>query len=74
MRAWGHSSHACFCFVFFIVFVNDLIKMLKERAGVDVFISWLRVLALMDDVELLATTRQNMILKQYLLKYLCFIA
>ena len=51
-----------------IIFVNDLIKMLKEGAGVEGFISWLHILVLMDDTVLIATTRQNMIRKLRILK------
>ena len=55
----------------FIIFVNDLIKMLKEGAGLDGFISWLHILVLMDDTVLIATTRENMIRKLRILKQYC---
>ena len=55
----------------FIIFVNDLIKMLEEGAGVDGFISWLHVPVLMDDTVLIATTRENMIRKLTILKQYC---
>lgn len=58
----------------FILYVNDLIKMLKEGAGIDGFLSWLHVLVFMDDTVILATSRQNIkdklgILQQYCKDY-----
>ena len=52
----------------FIIFVNDFIKMLKEAAVVNGFISWLQVLVLMDDSVLIATSRKNVIRKLKILK------
>ena len=47
----------------FIIYVNDLIKMIREGAGMDGFLSWLHILVLMDDTVLIATIRANMIKK-----------
>ena len=55
----------------FILFVNDLIKSIKENCGDDGFLSWLHILVLMDDTVLLATTRERMIHKLRLLKNYC---
>lgn len=55
----------------FILFVNDLIKLLKENCADDGFLSWLHILVLMDDTVLLATTRERMTHKLSLLKSFC---
>ena len=55
----------------FIIYINDLIKMIREGMGVDGFLSWLHVLVLMDDTVLLATTRNNMIRKIQILHDYC---
>lgn len=50
----------------FILFVNDLIKSIKEHCEDDGFLSWLHILVLM-----LATTKERMLHKLRLLKYYC---
>ena len=56
----------------FILYINDLIKMIKDNSHNDGFLSWLHLLVLMDDTVLLATTRQlSMIQKISLLKSFC---
>ena len=55
----------------FLIYVNDLIKMVKEGMGIDGFLIWLHILVLMDDTVLLATTRGNMIKKVQILKNYC---
>ncbi len=55
----------------FILFVNDLIKLVKENCADDGFLSWLHILVLMDDTVLLATTRERMLHKLSLLKSFC---
>ena len=55
----------------FIIFVNDLICMIKEGCGYDGFLEWLHVLVLMDDTVLLATTRRGMLSKISLLHQYC---
>ena len=47
----------------FIVYVNDLVKLIKTTCKSDGFLSWLHLLILMDDTILLATSRENMIRK-----------
>ena len=63
-----YSPTSC---VLFIIFVNDLIKMIKENCEADGFLSWLHILVLMDDTVLLATSRAMMIKKVQLLKRYC---
>ncbi len=55
----------------FIIFVDDLIRIIKEGCGHDGFLKWLHILVLMDDTVLLATTRNNMIKKISLLQNYC---
>ena len=55
----------------FILYVNDLIKLIKENCGPDGFLSWLHVLMLMDDTVLLSTTRNGMTAKLSLLSQYC---
>ena len=58
------------CFLF-ILYVNDLIKLLKETCEHDSFLSWLHLLVLMDDTVLLATNRNNITKKIKLLCNFC---
>ena len=58
----------------FVIYINDLIKMLKEGCSSDGFLSWLHVLVMMDDTVLLSTSREGMkkklsILDQYCMTY-----
>ena len=62
------SPTSCFLFT---LFVNDMIKLIKQSCNVDGFLGWLHVLVLMDDTVLLATTRQSMIRKIELLSQFC---
>ena len=55
----------------FILYVNDLIKLLKDTCEPDGFLSWLHLLMLMDDTVLLATSRVNIIKKVNLLIKFC---
>ncbi|KAI3382316.1 hypothetical protein SNEBB_005021 [Seison nebaliae] len=55
----------------FVVFVNDLIKLMKENCGTDGFLSWLHLLVLMDDTVLLSTSRNGMRMKLELLNQYC---
>ena len=55
----------------FIIFVNDLIKAVKENCEDDGFLSWLHILVMMDDTVLLATTRERMLHKIGLMKTYC---
>ena len=45
----------------FVLFVNDLIKMIKERCGIDGFLAWLHVLVFMDDTVILSTSRNGLL-------------
>ncbi|XP_045124370.1 uncharacterized protein LOC123512192 [Portunus trituberculatus] len=55
----------------FILYVNDLIRMLIQNCGWDGFLGWLHVLALMDDTILLSTSRHSMIEKLKILNRFC---
>ena len=55
----------------FIIYVNDLIRMIREGAGIDGFLSWLHILVLMDDTVLIATSRANMIKKIEIMNNYC---
>ncbi len=57
--------------ILFVLFINVIIKLLKENCGWDGFLSWLQVLVLMDDTVLLSTSRTGMIHKLSLLKQFC---
>ncbi len=52
----------------FIVFMNELIRMLKEQCGSDGFLGSLHALVLMDDTVLLSTSKEGMINKVRILK------
>ena len=55
----------------FIIFVNDLIALIKNSCDVDGFLVWLHTLVLMDDTVLLSTSRQGMQKKLTLLNEYC---
>lgn len=55
----------------FVLFVNDLVKLMKDGCGLDGFLSWLHVLVLMDDTVILSTTREGMRQKLTLLNQFC---
>ena len=55
----------------FILYVNDLIKLIKENCRSEGFLHRLHLLVLMDDTVLLATTRMKMLTKLKLLKEFC---
>ena len=55
----------------FVIFVNDLIKMIRENCEDDGFLSWLHCLVLMDDTVILATTRTGMTHKLRVMKNYC---
>ncbi len=52
----------------FVLFVNDLIGLIKSRSGRDGILEWLHVLIYMDDTVLLSTTREGMRFKLGLLQ------
>ena len=55
----------------FTLYVNEFIRMLKERCEPDGFLSWLHVLMYMDDTVILATTREKCEEKVRLLLEFC---
>ena len=65
---WQGSPTSCFLF---ILFVNTLIRMIKDRSRNDGFLQWLHVLMLMDDTVILATSRDSLISKLRILCEFC---
>ncbi len=55
----------------FIIFVNDLIALIKSNSGTDGFLMWLHMVVLMDDTVILSTTRHGMEQKLILLNQYC---
>ncbi len=55
----------------FVISVNELVKMIKERFRPERFLDWLHILVLMDDTVLLATSRANLIKKVEILDQFC---
>ena len=58
------------CFLF-ILFVNVLIRMIKERCQPDGFLRWLHILMLMDDTIIFATSRARLLEKLEILHEYC---
>ncbi len=58
------------CFLF-VMFVNMLIRSVKENCRPEVFIEWLQILMFMDDTVLLSTSRENMYIKLRILQKYC---
>lgn len=57
------------CFLF-VMFVDMLIRKIKQQCGDDGFLKWLHVLMLMDDTVILATSRERLTEKvKYLEEY-----
>ena len=55
----------------FVIFVNDLIKLIKENCRPDGFLAWLHVLIFMDDTVLLSTSRNGILTKLSILNEFC---
>ena len=55
----------------FVLFVNDLIKIIKERCRPDGFLAWLHVLIFMDDTVILSTSRNGILAKLSMLNDFC---
>ena len=55
----------------FVLFVNDMIKLFKERCGSEGFLNWLHLLVFMDDTVIVSTSRNGAIFKLSLLKEFC---
>ncbi len=62
------SPNSC---LLFIIFVNDLISLIKNGCDADGFLVWLHTLVLMDDTVHLSTSRQGMQRKLTLLNEYC---
>ena len=58
------------CFLF-IIFVNTLVKLIKDNTPADGFLGWLHLLMLMDDTIILATSRERLIQKLRFLDIYC---
>ena len=58
------------CFLF-ILFVDEFVRLVKERSGLDGFLEWLHLLMLMDDTVLIATSRERLVEKLGLLAQWC---
>ncbi len=46
--------------VLFVLYVNAMMHMIKQRCPVDGFLAWLHVMVMMDDTVILSTTRGGM--------------
>ena len=55
----------------FIIYVDVLIKMVKNRSPSDGFLSWLHLLMLMDDTIIFATSREKLVKKLEILNEYC---
>ncbi len=55
----------------FIIYINELVKMIRERCMPEIFLDWLHVLVLMDDTVLLSTSRANLLRKVEVLDQFC---
>ena len=55
----------------FVLYVNDMIKLFKEKCNLDGFLGWLHLLVFMDDTVILSTTRQGAIRKLEMLSSFC---
>ena len=57
--------------ILFVLYVNVMIKMLKQGSPVDGFLSWLHIMVMMDDTILLSTSREGMLNKIKILYEYC---
>ena len=55
----------------FIIYINELVKMIRERCMPEIFLDWLHVLVLMDDTVLLLTSRANLLRNVEVLDQFC---
>ncbi len=58
-------------YLLFIIFVNDLIKLVKSNCEDDGFVSWLHILVLVDDIVLLAAARDKVLYERGLTRTFC---
>ena len=57
--------------ILFILYVNDLIRMIKQNCPLDGFLAWMHIMVMMDDTVLLSTTKQGMEYKIGILYEFC---
>ena len=57
--------------ILFIIYINDLIQLVKSSCPLDGFLTWLHMLVLMDDTVFVSTTRGGMRDKLVLLQQYC---
>ena len=57
--------------ILFMLYVNDMIQMIKQRCPLEGFLTWLHILVMMDDTVLLSTTRKGMNQKIEILHEFC---
>ena len=57
--------------ILFIIYVNELIALIKNNCGINGFLTWLHMLMLMDDTVFFSTTRHGMEHKLRLLNKYC---
>ena len=57
--------------ILFVLYINDMIRMIKQRCQMDGFLAWLHVMVLMDDTILLSTTKIGMKRKLEILYDFC---
>ena len=55
----------------FVLFLDSMVRLFKNRCAPDGFLNWLHLLVLMDDTVIMATTRHGMIRKVGHLKDFC---
>ena len=55
----------------FVLYVNDMIRLIKDNCGLDGFLLWLHSIVLMDDTVLLSTTKDGMMKKIKLVDDFC---
>ena len=57
--------------ILFVLYVDEMIKMMKRRCPADGFLSWLHIMVMMDDTVLLSTSRERMFNKLSLMIRFC---
>ena len=58
-------------YILFVIYINNLIKLVKENCPNDGFLKWLHILVLMVDTILLAASKDMMLKKVKLLQMYC---
>ncbi len=66
----GRQGSPTSCLLF-IIYINELVKMIKEWCMPEIFLDWLHVLVLMDGTVLLLTSQANLFRKVEVLKQFC---